>query len=129
MGVIAKYFVQQPDRIVRPHDRGEDKPDLIVFVSFLKVFYFIEKNTFNKDEVVDGFLETEMFNKEGLLFFVVFFEEVFEVAVPDFSDFGIERLPDGWHAHIYKNFAHEEIVHGNVGVFGAMFCGFEVGLD
>jgi hypothetical protein len=41
--------------------------------------------TLNVDEIVNGLFQSKLFNQEGLLLFGQFFEEVFEITIPNLS--------------------------------------------
>ena len=84
--------------------------------------------TFYVYEVVQRLFQSKLFYEESLLFFRHFFEEVFEVAVPYFCNFGEEGFADWLAAHISEHFTHEKVVVGDVRVFRAPFGRLEVDL-
>jgi hypothetical protein len=62
--------------------------------------------TLDENQIVDGLLETELLNQEGLLLLGGLFEEVFQVSIPDLAGLSIKGLSSRLHAHIDKYLAH-----------------------
>ena len=86
------------------------------------------KGTFNICEIVNGFFETQLLNKETFLLLGSFFEKVLKVAVPNLGDFSKHSLTDALHVGINEDFPHEKIVVGDIRMLWAPFSAFEISL-
>jgi hypothetical protein len=74
-------------------------------------------STLNVDQIIDGLFKAELLNQEGLLLFRNFIEEVFKVAIPNFSNFSEESFSNSLVSHICEDLSQQEVVMSNIRMF------------